>query len=71
MTVLTLSQYQVDELRECFLRDSLDIDNIQKIGVIQETGDLIIEYEHVGSYPALNKGMETIKIPKQRSDEHP
>lgn len=62
MTIKVLSDYQVAELGSYFKHEC----DVLKIGIELESGDLIIEYENVGPYPALNKGLETIRIPNKQ-----
>lgn len=63
MTIKILSDYQIKELNKLFLKCEISETNIHKIGIVLESGDLIVEYEEIGPYPSLNVGIETEKIP--------
>ena len=57
MTVQVLSDKQLSELEPYFLNES-----IRKMGIIRETGEIIIEYEYVDPYPKCEVSLKTIKI---------
>lgn len=63
MTIKKLSIHQINELSTLFMKAGILDTGILNIGVVIETGDLIVEYEKVGPYPELNVGIETVKIP--------
>jgi hypothetical protein len=59
-TIVSLSDYQISELGSYFRQET----EITKIGVVVETGDIIVEYEYVGPFPTCIGRLQTIKIPK-------
>lgn len=63
MTIKKLSTHQINELSALFVNASICDTGILNIGVVIESGDLIVEYEQIGPYPELNVEIQTINIP--------
>ena len=59
-TIRMLSIYQIEQLKELF-----GMYNVEKIGRIEETGDLLIEYKDGIEQDAV---MKTISIPAKPKD---
>lgn len=60
MTIHVLSDYQISELGKYFTGEN----DISKVGLVCETGAVVIEYEYVGPFPTLTKGLQTTSIPR-------
>lgn len=63
ITINRLSLHQIEQLRAYFV-----LSEIQNIGVVQETGEVIIEY--IPHYQECGK-LETKKIPRINPDLKP